>query len=123
MHRIKTHRLRTVDGILPARGALSGSRPSADPGPRPSGDDRAALPCRCGELSGLRSKVALLAAGDWESIEVRRPAGIRRTQTWRTVKLGEKVTNTGFGAPDQPVDDGLSRSLARRESAGDSISE
>jgi hypothetical protein len=59
------------------------------------------FPCRCGERDRIAIKVALPALGDWGSTKVRRPAGIRRTQTWRTVKLGEKVTNLGFGAPDE----------------------
>ena len=73
------------------------------------------FPCRCGERERIAIKVALPAPGDWGSVEVRRPAGIKRTQLWRTVKLGEKVTNEGFGAPDQPVQSKLLRGIERDE--------
>jgi hypothetical protein len=72
------------------------------------------FPCRCGERDRIAIKVALPAPGDWGSLEVRRPAGIRRTQTWRTVKLGEKVTNIGFGSPEQAVEPKTLRSIDRK---------
>ena len=72
------------------------------------------FPCRCGERERIGIAVAQPGAGDWGSLDVRRPAGIRRTQTWRTVKLGELVTNSGFGAPDQPVQSKLLRGIERQ---------
>jgi hypothetical protein len=72
------------------------------------------FPCRCGETERISIKVAQPAAGDWGSVEVRRPSGIRRTQLWRTVKLGTEVENKGFGAPDSPVEGKLTRGLSRR---------
>lgn len=73
------------------------------------------FPCRCGETERIAIKVALPAPGDWGSVEVRRPAGIKRTQLWRTVKLGELVTNVGFGAPEQPLGPKLLRNIKRDE--------
>lgn len=72
------------------------------------------FPCRCGESRRISINVGQPAAGDWGSIDVRRPAGIRRTQTWRTVKLGDVVTNEGFGAVDQPQKDRVLRNLDRK---------
>lgn len=73
-------------------------------------------PCRCGEAHRIAIKVEVPSAGDWGSVEVRRPAGIRRTQLWRTVKLGDDVENVGFGAPDQQVEPKVVRDVARRSS-------
>lgn len=68
-------------------------------------------PCRCGEKDAIRIKVEQPTAGDYGSIDVRRPAGIRRTQLWRTVKLGDVVENKGFGAPAAPVEPKLIRDI------------
>jgi hypothetical protein len=72
------------------------------------------FPCRCGEADRIAIKVGTPTPGDWGSLDIRRPAGIRRTQLWRTVKLGDVVDNTGFGAPDRPVEAEITRDLARR---------
>jgi hypothetical protein len=74
----------------------------------------APFPCRCGEVDRIAIKVALPGAGDWGSLDVRRPAGIRRTQLWKTVKLGEVIENLGFGAPDQPVLSKIDQAMSRR---------
>ena len=75
------------------------------------------FPCRCGETERISIKVGQPAAGDWGSIEVRRPSGIRHTQLWRTVKLGTEVENRGFGAPDRPVEPKLTRGLTGRSTS------
>lgn len=72
------------------------------------------FPCRCGETERIAIKVAQPTAGDWGSVEVRRPSGIKRTQQWKTVKLGDEVVNVGFGAPDEPVMARIERSTSRR---------
>jgi hypothetical protein len=58
------------------------------------------FPCRCGERKYISIKVETPSAGDYGSIDVRRPSGIKRTQLWRTVKLGDPVENREFGAPN-----------------------
>jgi hypothetical protein len=72
------------------------------------------FPCRCGEVERIAIKVEVPAAGDWGSVEVRRPAGIKRTQLWKTVKLGDQVDNAGFGAPSEAVPPKIERDIARR---------
>jgi hypothetical protein len=50
------------------------------------------FPCsRCGTAEYVRVKFHHPSAGDYGHLVVRRPAGIRRTQTWRSVKLGDEV--------------------------------
>lgn len=39
--------------------------------------------------------------GDYGHLTVRRPAGIRQTQTWRTVKLGDELHNELHPLPDR----------------------
>jgi hypothetical protein len=39
--------------------------------------------------------------GDYGHLTVRRPAGIRQTQTWRTVKLGDELRNELHPLPDR----------------------
>jgi len=52
------------------------------------------FPCgKCGRTDSIRVTCELPNAGDSDSLDVRRPAGIRRTQLWRTVKLGDEVGN------------------------------
>jgi hypothetical protein len=75
------------------------------------------FPCRCGEIERIAIKVAQPTAGDWGSVDVRRPSGIRRTQLWRTVKLGTEVGNVGFGAPEQPVEAKIARAMSRRRAS------
>lgn len=76
-------------------------------------------PCRCGERDRIAIKVTKPVPGDWGSVDVRRPSGIRRTQLWRTVKLGEDVENKGFGARDRPAKSELQRSLDRRSTGAE----
>jgi len=76
-------------------------------------------PCRCGEREHISIKIESPSAGDWGSIEVRRPAGIRRTQLWKTVKLGDVVMNTGFGAPVRPVAPKVLRETSSRRRSSD----
>jgi len=75
------------------------------------------FPCRCGEREHIAIKVEIPAAGDWGSVDVRRPSGIRRTQMWRTVKLGDEVVNAGFGAPDHVVEARITRVINERRKA------
>lgn len=44
---------------------------------------------KCGLDEYLQVTLRLPYDSDWGSRKVRRPGPVRRTQTWRTVKLGE----------------------------------
>ena len=54
-------------------------------------------PCRCGETRYIKVECVIPDSGDYGSLEVRRPAGVRQTQLWRTVKLGDEVENKVLG--------------------------
>lgn len=48
------------------------------------------FPCsKCGRTDYIRIALHLPETGDYGHLVVRRPAGIKRTQLWRTVKLGD----------------------------------
>ena len=59
----------------------------------PSGDARdPPFACsRCGTAEHIAVSLRLPELGDYGHLTVRRPAGIRRTQMWRAVKLGDEV--------------------------------
>lgn len=59
------------------------------------------FPCRCGEHELISVKCETPSAGDWGHLYVRRPAGIRQTQTWKTVRLGDELQNTVQALPDR----------------------
>ena len=59
------------------------------------------FPCRCGERSHIDVKCEVPNAGDWGSLPIRRPSGIKQTQLWRTVKLGDDVQNILQMLPDR----------------------
>ena len=44
---------------------------------------------RCGTTQYMRVSVRPPEAGDWGNLVVRRPGPIIRTQTWRSVRLGD----------------------------------
>jgi len=52
------------------------------------------FPCgKCGQTDRIKVSCELPNDGDYGALDVRRPAGIKRTQLWRTVKLGDEVKN------------------------------
>jgi len=60
------------------------------------------FPCgKCGHADAIEIKLSVPVAGDYGHLDVRRPAGIRQTQTWRTVKLGDDVANRVMALPDR----------------------
>ena len=44
---------------------------------------------QCGTDDHIKVRLLSPALGDYGSIEVRRPAGVKQTQLWRTEKLGD----------------------------------
>jgi len=81
--------LRLAADLLRVRGP--GHRAATDP----------PFHCRCGERDRISIKCEVPSAGDWWQLTVRRPAGIRQTQTWQTVKLGDDIKNTVRELSDQ----------------------
>ncbi len=61
----------------------------------------APFPCRCGERYYFEVRLMVPSPGDYGHLTVRRPAGIRQTQTWRTVKLGDELRNELHPLPDR----------------------
>jgi hypothetical protein len=60
------------------------------------------FPCsKCGSTDRLHVDVTSAGAGDVGLMEVRRPGPIQRTQTWRTMKLGDSYTPDS--RPRRPV--------------------
>jgi hypothetical protein len=55
---------------------------------------------KCGQSDAIAIKVEVPAVGDYGHLEVRRPAGIKQRQVWRTVKLGDPVDNKLEPLPD-----------------------
>ncbi len=50
------------------------------------------FPCgKCGRLDMIAVKCVVPSSGDYGALGVRRPAGVKHTQLWRTVKLGDAV--------------------------------
>jgi hypothetical protein len=54
-----------------------------------------------GKRDAIMVKLETQRAGDFGSLEVRRPSGIKQIQMWRTVTLGDEVKNTLFALPDR----------------------
>ena len=53
--------------------------------------DMPPFPCsKCGTREFVRVKFHQPSLGDYGHLVVRRPGPVRRTQTWRDVKLGEE---------------------------------
>lgn len=46
---------------------------------------------KCGKLDYLQVTLRMPAAGDYGNLTIRRPGPVRRTQTWKTCKLGDEV--------------------------------
>ena len=44
---------------------------------------------RCGTEEHIKVTLRMPEPGDYGAIQVRRPAGVRRTQLWKTVLLGD----------------------------------
>jgi hypothetical protein len=63
------------------------------------------FPCRCGERENIKVECVVPSDSDYGLLDVRRPAGVKQTQIWRTVKLGDVVENTTFGlkTPKDPL--------------------
>jgi len=52
------------------------------------------FPCgKCGQGDRIKISCIISSAGDYGALDVRRPAGIAQTQLWRTVELGDDVSN------------------------------
>ena len=48
------------------------------------------FPCsKCGRTDDVKVKLHLPETGDYGHLTIRRPAGIKHTQLWKTVKLGD----------------------------------
>jgi len=78
------------------------------------------FPCRCGEQSHIAVTCEVPSAGDWGSLAIRRPSGIKQTQLWRTVKLGDEVKNIVHMLPDRSdVSDQLLKRPPRQRGAKD----
>ena len=83
-------------------------------GPAHRASDDPPFPCRCGEKHWIKVSCDVPAAGDYGHLDVRRPAGIKRTQLWRTVKLGDEVSNGVIHTGHVPKDP-FARALNRRK--------
>lgn len=59
------------------------------------------FPCSCGEREWISVKCETPSVGDYGHLLVRRPAGIKQTQTWKTVRLGDEIKNEVMALPDR----------------------
>jgi len=75
------------------------------------------FPCRCGEQARIAVECIVPAAGDYGHLEVRRPAGVRQVQLWRTVLLGDLVQNDVRKLEDKSA--GPLARLAKRQNNGE----
>jgi hypothetical protein len=50
---------------------------------------------KCGTVEHMQVKLLMPSLGDYGAIEVRRPAGVKKTQMWRTEKLGDTPLAAG----------------------------